>query len=209
MTVRINFLPRNFQPPKPAGAKEYGIAAAAGLALVAMGVFYTSTYASTARLEQQTALQESQLQGVKALLAQAADIKQRESAVAQAETDLMSLAGRQWSGVLLTLRDLTPQHVTWLSLKAEKDSIVLKGNSRGLVDVAQLLGGLIDTKEVEEVALKYYDEKGIPITIKVRADQTEEQPKAEETATGLFRQMEFELVIKLIKAEGRKLPNGA
>ena len=217
MTVRINFLPRNFQPPTPAGAKEWGVAAVAGLAAVTMGVFYMNAYTSTARMEQQTAMQESQLQGVKALLAQAADIQTREQAVAQAETDLMSLSGREWSNILLTLRDLTPQHLTWTSVKAEKDEIVIKGTSRGLVDVAQLLGGLIDTREVEEVALKYANEQGIPITIKVKADEQEAAAEGEEqsqpveaaTASAMWRQMEFELRITLIKAEGRKLPNGA
>jgi Flp pilus assembly protein TadB len=103
MTVRINFLPRNYQPPKQLGVKEWGIAAAAALAIVATGAYYTSVYAGTADLEHQVSASQAKLQNVKTLLAQADEIKLREARITKAESDLKVLAGRHWSTTLLTL----------------------------------------------------------------------------------------------------------
>ncbi len=212
MTVRINFLPRNYQPPRQMGAKEWGIAAAVAAALTATGVGYGSVYANTVRLEQETQIAQAQLQQVKAQLAHAEEIRLREQRVAQAEVELKALAGHDWSRVLLTLRELTPKHVTWTSLQAEGNDIVLKGTGRGLIDVAQLFGGLVDTRQVEQVALRYVDERGIPITITARAGEgaeAEAELAGAEEVVGEFRQLEFELVITLAPAEGRAQPHGA
>jgi Tfp pilus assembly protein PilN len=215
MTVRINFLPRNYQPPKQLGVKEWGIAAAAALAIVATGAYYTSVYAGTADLEHQVSASQAKLQNVKTLLAQADEIKLREARITKAESDLKVLAGRHWSTTLLTLSQLTPQHVTWTSVKADGDNLVLKGTGRGLVDIAQLMGGLVTDTSVREVSLKVVTEKGIPITVTVKSNDKDPAKAGQDAikdATkelGTIKQLEFEMVITLVPAEGREMPHGA
>jgi hypothetical protein len=226
MTVRINFLPKSYQPPKQMGLKDWGVAAAAALILVTGGTVYASTFATAAKTERQVEIDQAKLQGVRALLAEAGDLKVREERVAQAEAELKALGGHRWSGVLITLRDLTPKQVTWTSLSAEGDKIVLQATGHGLVDVAQIFGGLVDHQEVADVSLRYVNEKGIPISIKVEkpiatgddaaGEATEEaaearvaEANAELIDLGTYRQMEFELVITLVKPEGRQIPRGA
>lgn len=205
MTVRINFLPKNYQPPKQLGAKEWGAIAAAAVTMAATGLYYSSVYSAAGALEQRVISDRQQLQVIKAKLAQAQEIKAREDRVQAAEAELQALTGRDWSGVLIKLRELTPQHVTWTNLKAENDGIVLKALSRGLVDVAQLFGGLVDDPEVDQVALKYLDEKGVPITAVITDKETAQEVVKE---IGIYRQLEFEMTITLVKAEGGK-PYGA
>lgn len=215
MTVRINFLPRNYQPPKQMGAKETGLAVAAALAVVATGAYYATVYAGTADMERQVAADQSKLQTVQALLAEADDIKAREARVYKAEQDLKALSGRHWSGVMLTLSQLTPQHVTWQSLKADGSTINLGGSAKSLVDVAQLMGGLVTETTVEQVALKVVTEKNVTLTMTVKSDG--KQPaKVDQSAVtemvqqiGAVRRLDFELVITLTPAEGRELPDGA
>lgn len=206
MTVRINFLPRNYQPPKQLGARELGWAAAAAVAVVATGVYYMSVYTGTVGLEEQIAADQARHETVKAQLAQATFIKGREEQVARAEAEVRQLAGRHWSGVLLTLRDLTPEHVTWTSLKVEGNNMVLQATSRGLVDVAQLFGGLTDLSEVEQVSLKYVNEQGHPMAATVKPGE-QVLPEAIRTLSA-YRQLEFEMVITLKPAEGRAQPHG-
>ena len=211
MTVRINFLPRSYQPPKQMGAKEWGIALATVAAVLATTGYYTSVYSGTIGLERQAQADTGKLKGVQAQLAQAEEIKARETRVATAEHDLMSLAGRHWSSVLLTLTQLTPQHVAWTGLKTNGNDIVLQGTSRGMVDMAQLMGGLVTESTVDMVTLKTVDEKGMPITVTVKAgDKSGVVDGIKDLKDlGMVRQLDFELVITLLPAEGRPMPHGA
>ena len=210
MTVRINFLPRNYQPPKQMGSKEIGIAAAAALALAATGIYYTTAYAGTVNMEKQVLTQTAKLRTVQAALAEADEIKARETAVARAEADLKALSGRHWSGVLVNLSQLTPQQVAWTSIKAGGNDIVLQGTSRGLVDVAQLMGGLVTETSVDMVSLKFINEKGIPIMVTMKAGDSQSKVVSETVRElGTMRQLEFELTITLVPVEGRELPSGA
>lgn len=234
MTTRINFLPRTYQPPKQLGSKQWGVVAAAAVALAAMGLYYTSVYAGTVRLQHQTEASQLQLQQVKAGLAQAAEIKTREDKVAEAENDLKSLAGRQWSTVVEDLRMSTPQHVAWTSLKASGNTLTLKGTNRGLIDVAQLLGSLVNDKAVDQVNLRYVNEKGIPITVVAKpgtdksggpnisvsggtsgttgnagASGSGAAADPQANVLGTFQQMEFEVDIILTGLEGGQPSNGA
>lgn len=220
MTVRINFLPKQYQPPKQLGPKEWAIAAATALAIVATGGYYTSVYAGTMDMERQVQADQAKHQSVKALLVQADEIRTREAQVAKAEVDLRSLAGRQWSGVLFTLTQLTPKQVTWTSLQVNGNQVSLKGTGEGLVDIAQLLGGLVTEKSVEQVSLKMVNEKGVPVVVTVQAP-TKESGKAGEAAVaeatkalstmnlGTIRQLEFDMTITLTPAEGRAIQHGA
>ncbi|HEY3364405.1 MAG TPA: hypothetical protein VGK74_05075 [Symbiobacteriaceae bacterium] len=233
MTVRINFLPRTYQPPKRLEARQWGVALAAVTAMAAIGMYYTSVYAGTVKLGHETEATQLKLQQVKAGLAQATDIKAREDKVTKAEADLKSLTGRHWSSVLLDLRESTPQHVTWTGLKVAGNSITLHGTNRGLVDVAQLLGSLVNDKNVEQVNLRYINEKGIPITFAAKGTSAsgaltpgaptsgaltpgildnggkQTQPDPLPAILGTFRQMEFEMEIILVGSEGGKPENGA
>jgi Tfp pilus assembly protein PilN len=211
MTVRINFLPRHYQPPKQMGAKEWAIAVACVAAVLAAGGYYSSVYSGTVSLERQAEADSLQLKTVQAKLVEAEEVKARETRVTLAEQELKSLSGHRWSGVLLTLTDLTPKTMSWISLKTAGNDITLTGTSRGLVDMAQLLGGLITEPSINQVTLKAMSETGIPITVTVKAgDQTGvvEGIKSLQDL-GMVRQMEFELVITLMPAEGRQLPHGA
>lgn len=215
MTVRINFLPRNYQPPKQMGPKEIGIAVAMALAVVATGSYYATVYAGTLDMERQAQANQTKLQDVQALLAEAEEIKTREVRVAKAESDLKALAGRHWSGVLITLSQLTPQHVTWKDLKAEGSTINLSGTGRSLVDIAQLMGALVTETSVDQVALKVVTEQNVTLTMTVKSSSSEPgkvDPKAVSQMTqelGEVRQLEFQMVITLTPAEGRAVPNGA
>lgn len=221
MTVRINFLPKSYQPPKQMGLKEWGVAAAAAVILATGGTVYASAYSAAAKAERQVEIDQAKLQGVRALQAEALDLKVREERVAQAEAELRALGGHRWSDVLITLRDLTPKQVTWTSLKANGDQIILQATGHGLVDVAQIFGGLVDHKEVAEVALRYVNEKGVPMSITVAnpaaavdgagkaADAAVTEAIAELLHLGTYRQLEFELAITLVKPEGRQIPRGA
>ncbi|HWI50680.1 MAG TPA: PilN domain-containing protein [Symbiobacteriaceae bacterium] len=215
MTVRINFLPRNYQPPKQMGAKETGVAVAVALAVVATGAYYATVYAGTADMERQVAADQSKLQTVQALLAEADDIKSREARVLKAEQDLKALAGRHWSGVMLTLSQLTPQHVTWRSMKADGSTISLGGSAKSLFDVAQLMGGLVTETTVEQVSLKVVTEKNITLTMTVKPDGKQPATVDQKAVTemvqqiGEVRQLDFEMTITLTPAEGRELPHGA
>jgi Tfp pilus assembly protein PilN len=223
MTVRINFLPRNYQPPKQMGSKEVGIAAAVVTGIVAAGVFYMGVHASTTGLERQMAMNQMKLQNVRTQLVQATDLKVREDRVTKAELELKSLTGRHWSSLLLTLRELTPTHVTWTTVTVKDDAVTLKGTTRGLVDLAQLFGGLLENADVDTVSLKYIDEKGIPITRTVKAGEKPgtlpEPAKADPPPAGapakpvpvdapklMFNQLEFELTATLKPVEGRTIP---
>lgn len=207
MTVRINFLPKTYQPPKQLGPKEWTIAAGVAAGVVATSVFYMSTFATAARLENQVKAAAAKHQQVKADLALAAEIRAREEKVAQAEKDLRSLVGRPWSTILLTLADLTPQQVTWHSLTVQDSQITLKATGRGLVDVAQLFGGLVDHSQVEQVSLRYVNEQGVPVKITVKAG--EKDPNLQTSLTlRSFRQLEFEMVITLVRPEGGAMQNG-
>ena len=215
MTVRINFLPRNYQPPKQMGAKETGVAVAVALAVVATGAYYATVYAGTADMERQVAADQGKLQTVQALLAEADDIKSREARVLKAEQDLKALSGRHWSGVMLTLSQLTPQQVTWRSMKADGSTISLGGSAKSLFDVAQLMGGLVTETTVDQVALKVVTEKNITLTMTVKPDGKQPatvDPKAVTEMVqqiGEVRQLDFEMTITLTPAEGRELPHGA
>jgi len=208
MTVRINFLPKTYQPPKQLGAKDWAIAAAVAVTAVGTTVFYMGTFASTARLEVQVQTDQNRLQSVRAQLAQAAELKAREEQVVNAESELRALAGRQWSSVLLTLRDQTPLHVTWIGLTVEGNDITLKAWARSLVDVAQLFGGLVDLNQVDTVTLHYLNEAGVPVSITAKGGDKDAQVDAARALSN-FRQLEFEMVIKLTRAEGGQMPNGA
>ncbi|MFZ5825367.1 MAG: hypothetical protein ACOY94_13790 [Bacillota bacterium] len=206
-SIKINLLLKEYAPPRKAGRLEWAIAAALALATVAGGVYYTGVAAEAAALARQAESQERQLHRVTAKLAEAATIRQREERVARAEGELKGLEGRHWSGVLLTLRDLTPQHVTWQALNIEGESMTLKASSRGLVDVAQLFAGLITSPEVAEVSLRYVNEAGIPVQMTAEQGQPVPKPEAIRPA-GTFRQLEFEIVITLVPQGGR-VSNGA
>lgn len=208
MTVRINFLPRSYQPPKQLGVKEWAVVAAAAVGVVAATVFYMSAFAGANRLEGQVTVDTAEHQRVKVLLGQATEIRTREEQVAQSERELRSLVGRPWSGVVLTLADLTPQHVSWQDLTVEGHQIILKASSRGLVDVAQLFGGLVDLSQVEQVSLRYVNEQGIPVTLSVKADEKDLKVQTSMILQSI-RQLEFEMVITLVRSEGGPMPNGA
>lgn len=196
MTVRINFLPKTYRPPKRLGLKEWAAAAGVALAVVGTTTYYMTAFAGVARLEQQIVVAQGRHQQVKAMLAQAAAVKAREERVVTAKADLKALQGRHWSGILLTLGDLTPKHVVWTSVKIEGDRIALVATSRGLVDVAQLFGGLVDHNEVAEVVLKYVDENGTQMQITAKSgDSTAKQNNALSLLAP--RQMKFEMVITL------------
>lgn len=233
MTVRINFLPRNYQPPAQWGGREYGIVAAAVVALLGTGAYYGSVYVGTNNMVAQAERDTAQLKTVQAQLAEATEIKAREQRVAEAEREMKALTGRHWSGVLLTLSDLTPQHLAWTSLKTSGNDVVLKGTSRGLVDMAQLLGGLVTERSVERVTLKYINEQGIPVIVSVKPGEKVDGklleggsgstggdksgaaggpgavPEGGTKQVGVVRQLEFELTITLVPAEGRPMPSGA
>ncbi|MGE5674604.1 MAG: PilN domain-containing protein [Mycobacterium leprae] len=230
MTVRINLLPQTYQPPKKIEGWQWAAVGAGILAVIGTGAYYGSVYTGTLALESSTRTAQGQLQVVKAGLAKAADLQVRETKVTQAETDLKSLMGRHWSSVLLDLRASTPQHITWTSLDVKGNQIVLKGTSRGLIDVAQLFGTLVDNKDVEQAWLKYANEQGVTITIAAKPDPqaqgqnaaqgqapTQGQPQTQGGAqpqsvvipAGVVRQLEFEMDITLVKPEGGQMPNGA
>lgn len=208
MTVRINFLPKTYQPPKQLGPKEWAVAGAVTVAAVATTVFYMGTFASTARLETQVLTDQTKLQTVRTHLTQAAELKAREDQIARAEMELRALSGRPWSAVLLTLRDMTPQHVTWTSLTVTGNEVTLKAWGRSLVDVAQLLGGLVDLNQVDQVTLHYVNESGLPVSVTTKGGDKNAQIDAAR-ALGSFRQLEFEMVITLARTEGGLMPNGA
>jgi len=207
MTVRINFLPRTYQPPKQLGAKEWAAAAGAAVAVVSTSVFYMGAFSDTSRMERMIVVDQAQLQGAKAQLSEAALLKIREERVVQAEAELNALGGRNWSGVLLNLTDLTPRLVTWASVNVRGDELTLSGTSGGLVDVAQLFAGLLDNPEVAHVALRFINEQGIPITIAAATDDQAGQSAAKQTLL-TFRQMEFEMVITLAASEGGRRQYG-
>lgn len=206
-SIKINLLLKEYAPPRKAGRREWAIAAALALATVAGGVYYMGVSAEAAQLVRRAESQEQQLHRVKAGLAEAAAIRQREERVVRAEGELKGLEGRRWSNVLLTLRDLTPQHVTWQALNIDAEMMTLKASSRGLVDVAQLFAGLIASTQVSEVSLHYVNEAGIPVQMTAGQGQPAPTPEAIRP-TGMLRQLEFEIVITLVPQEGG-MPHGA
>lgn len=207
-TIKINLMPKEYAPPRQAGALEWGIAAVAAVAMVGAGVYYMGVSAQAAQLAERAASQEQRLHMVRAQLAEAATIRQREERVTLAEAELKGLVGRRWSNVLLTLRDLTPQHVTWQALTVDGDALTLKATSRGLVDVAQLFSGLIVNQQVAEVSLHYVNEAGIQVQYTVEQGQENPVPQERIRPAGEFRQLEFEILITLVPQEGG-VPNGA
>lgn len=168
MGIRINLLPRSYQPPKPVGAKEAMIAAAVGLTLFGGGAYYVSAWTGIGRMEQEIQTKTAQVQQVDLKLADAASIKQREAKVAEAEGDLKALVGRDWSPLLESLAEMTPQHMTWSELKVVGEQITLKGNARGLIDLAQLFGGIVNHPSVDYAGLRYVNEQGILVTLTIK-----------------------------------------
>lgn len=206
-TVRINFLPRSYQPPKQLGLKEWAAAAGVAVVMVATTVYYMSMFASTKRFEGEFDRSQMRHQAVKTKLAEATDLRAREERVAHAEGELNSLAGHRWSSVLITLSDLTPARVTWTNLTVERNGLRLMGTAGGLVDVAQLFGGLLNSSGVEAVTLKYVNEKGVPVAVTARSG--EEKPTAVEMkGIPLLSQLEFEMTITLVRPERGLVSHG-
>lgn len=168
MGIRINLLPRSYQPPKPVGGREVIVAAAVGLTLFGGGAFYVSTWSGIGRLEQEIQTKSAQYQQVEQKLAEAASIKQREAKVAEAEGDMKALMGRDWSPLLENLAEMTPQNMTWTELSVLGNGVTLKGNARGLIDLAQLFGGLVNHPDVEFASLRYVNEQGVPVTMTIK-----------------------------------------
>lgn len=168
MGIRINLLPRSYQPPKPIGVKEAIIAAAVGLTVLGGGAYYVSAWTGLGRTEQEIQTKTAQVQQVELKLADAASIKQREAKVSTAEGDLKALMGRDWSPLLETLAEMTPQHLTWSELKVVGDQMSLKGNARGLIDLAQLFGGVVNHPAVEYAGLRYVNEQGVVVTLTIK-----------------------------------------
>lgn len=168
MGIRINLLPKSYQPPKPLGAKEMMIAAAVGLVLFGGGAYYVSAWTGLGKMEQQITTKGSQLQQVQLKLADASAVKQREQKVSAAEGDLKALMGRDWSPLLESLAEMTPQNLTWTELKAGEERVSLKGNARGLMDLAQLFGGVVNHPAVEYAGLRYVNEQGVTITLTIK-----------------------------------------
>lgn len=206
-SIKINLLLKEYAPPRKAGRLEWAVAAALAVATVAGGVYYMGVSAEAAQLAERAAAQQQQLHRVKAQLAEAAVIRQREDRVTLAEQELKGLVGRRWSNIFLALRDLTPQHVTWQTLAVDGNVMTLKASSRGLVDVAQLFAGLIAYEQVEEVSLRYVNEAGITVQVKAEQGQPPPTPQAIQPA-GSFRQLEFEIAIALVSQKGG-VPHGA
>lgn len=214
MSVRINLLPPQNRPPRQRPPWVRALAALAAALVVTGGVSYTSIYMGVLRLEQQAEADETVLQDLRTRLADATRLRHREEAVVKTEAQLNAIASHRWSGLLLTMRELTPKHVTWTSLKAEERNLTLKGMTRGALDVAQLVGGLANEATVEEVALKVMSEKGIALTVSVKPGPTS-QAEAKERQDNILRQLgtyqvlEFELHVKLKQVEGSETPHGA
>ncbi len=208
MAIKINLLMKEYAPLRKTGALEWGLAAVAAVAVVVGSVYYMGVAAQASAFAATAAQREQDLHRVKAQLAEASVIRQREERVTMAEGELKGLAGRRWSNVLLTLRDLTPQHVTWQQLDIQGDQLTLRASSRGLVDVAQLFGGLIVNPRVAEVGLRYATEAGVTVEYKARAGEAASLPAEEIQPAGTLRQLDFEIVITLVPQEGG-VPNGA
>lgn len=207
-SIKINLLPREYAPPRQAGVRDWVIAAGAVAGLMGAGFYYMGVAADITQTESRAGQQEQQLHLVKAQLAEAVLIGQREERVARAEGELRGLVGRRWSNLLLSLRDVTPQHISWQSVTAEGDRLTLKAESQGLVDVAQLFAGLISQPSVAEVTLRYVDEAGIAVVYRAGAGSPDGPPREPLEATGQFRQLLFELEIRLLPQEGGE-PYGA
>lgn len=206
--IKINLMLKEYAPPRKAGLLEWGLVAGMLLSSAAGAVYYMGVAADADQMAEQAASQEQRLHRVKAQLAEAALIRQREVRVDQAEGELKGLVGRRWSNVLLTLRDLTPQDVTWQLLSVDGDAMTLKATSQGLVDVAQLFSGLIVHQQVAEVSLRYVNEKGIKIEFSLEPATGEPVPQEQIRPASEFRQLEFEVVITLVRQEGG-VPDGA
>lgn len=211
--IKINLMLKEYAPPRQAGRLEWAIAAATILALGAGSYYYMGVVADAELMGERAASLEQRLHRVKAQLAEAGLIRQREEKVELAEGELRGLVGRRWSSLLLTLRDLTPQDVTWQVLSIAGDSVTLKATSRGLVDVAQLFRGLILHPQVAEVSLRYVNEKGILVEFKAEPAQTGSgkappAPQEQVRPPAEFRLLEFEVTISLVPQEGGT-PHGA
>jgi hypothetical protein len=149
----------------------------------------------------------AQLQQVKLKLADAATIHQREQKVTEAEHDLKALMGRDWSLLLEALAEMTPKNLTWTEWKAGDEKIFLKGNSRGLIDLAQLFGGLVNDPSVDYVGLQYVDAKGITVSLTIKgkdgAVNLNGLTAADQTLSlGAFRQIDFAVQIELKPLKG-------
>jgi len=208
MAIKINLLMKEYAPPRRTGSLEWAIAAAVAVAVVAGSVFYMGVAAQASEFSAKAAQREQDLHRVKAQLAEAANIRVREDRVAQAEGELKGLQGRRWSNVLLTLRDLTPQHVTWRQLDIAGDKLTLQATSQGLIDVAQLFGGLIVSSHVAEVQLRYVNEMGIELEYTAKAGESAVLPDEEIQVRGSVSMLAFELEITLKPQEGG-VPVGA
>lgn len=211
--IKINLMLKEYAPPRKAGALEWGLAAAAMLGAVVGSLYYMGVAADAEALTRQGVNQEQRLHRVKAQLAEVELIGNREVRVAQAEGELQGLVGRRWSHLLLTLRDLTPQEVTWQVLSIDHNTMTLTATSRGLIDVAQLFSGLTVHPQVDEVALRYVNEKGITVEFKAEPAKAEPGkpqpvPEAQIRPPAQFRLLEFEISITLLPPEGRT-PHGA
>lgn len=208
--IKINLLPREYAPPRRAGVRDWVLVAGAIAGLMGAGLYYMGVAADITQTQSRVEQQEQQLSLVRAQLTEAALIGDREERVTKAEGELRGLVGRRWSNLLLTLRDLTPQHVTWQTVTAEGDRLTLKAESRGMVDVAQLFAGLINQPSVAEVTLRHVGAGGILVLQRVTAGAAANLPPDLQPliATDELRGLLFELEIRLQPQEGGE-PRGA
>lgn len=160
MSIRINFLPPSFQPPRKMGWKDVAIAVAAAMVLSGGGFYYTDLYfdlTSTKALVQAT---EKKTTDVKDQVSQFEEIVRREARVAEVERGVQAIKGRHWSPILLGFRDLTPQQMYWTEFQVEQNVATLSGSAASLMDVAQFVVGLMVSPAVTQVDLQVVTEEG-------------------------------------------------
>jgi Tfp pilus assembly protein PilN len=167
MTVRINFLPPSYQPPRKLGARDYLVVGAVAAAVALGSVYYGNGYAELQATQARVETAQRQLSTVRERVADLEDVRAREQRVARAEIEIQSLKGRAWSTVLLGLRDLTPQRMYWTEFEVEDARITISGSAARLIDLAQFIVGLMSSPLVAQVDLQVTTETGAAVMASV------------------------------------------
>jgi hypothetical protein len=167
--MKINLLPAELRPPRPLNLKDYLLATLVFFFFFTVTSYYNGIYSRVKSYEREIEENRRDLGGY----AQVLEKRQRlldEQANIEAKTNaLAQLQSVPWSGFLAELGSLAPDGVTLEEVSGDVASgLVIRGRSKYLADLSQLLFGLGRSKYLQEVEFRSYSSSEFEIIAKVK-----------------------------------------
>lgn len=155
--MRINLLPPELRPPRPLNLRDYLLATLVFFLFFTVTSYYNGVYTRIKSYEREIQENRLDLSRYSEILEKRRLILEEEKAIQAKSGALAQLQSMSWSGFLPELGSLTPDGVTLEEVSGDASSgILIRGRSRSLADLSQLLFGLVGSKYLHGVELKSY-----------------------------------------------------